>query len=107
MNSDAPVDLKAFERSVAREANFGLASPALTVPMILLFSEDRIFIGVAGLFGLGIGIALKIAQRRFTTDLRSAISIIEWCLYLFAASMIPGPHISIGRNHFLRLRWVP
>jgi hypothetical protein len=90
MNSGAPVDLKAFERSVARVANFFLlVLPALTVPRVLVFSEG-IGIAIAGVFGLGIGIALKIAQWRFATDLRLAISIIESCLYLSGASMIPA-----------------
>jgi hypothetical protein len=104
MNSETPNDLKVLERQVTQSANSLLVSPIFFVAMFLLFSADRPLFAACGTFAFGIGITLKIAQRRFRTDLGSAMSLIKMTLYLHLAIAVFVCTICIGLSQSLRLR---
>ena len=83
--------LDVFERLVSHAAVFLLlVAPIQSVAMVLLFSEGRALRAVFGVVYFGIGVALKIGLRRFKTNLRSGLRLVEWCFYLGSAGMLAG-----------------
>jgi hypothetical protein len=82
--------LDAFKRLVSFLAAFFIVAPIPAATMMLLFSEGRAFIVVSAILYLGIGVVLKIALRRFRTDLGSGFRLVEYCLYVLSAVTLVG-----------------
>jgi hypothetical protein len=83
------MSLDVFERRTSYVATFLLlVSPIPTVATILLFSDGRVLKSFFGILYFAIGVTLKIGLRRFRTNLRSGLSLIERCFYLGSAIVL-------------------
>ena len=79
------MSLDAFRRLVRNAAIFFLVAPIPVAAAMLLVSENRILIAVSFIGALGIGVGLRIATRRFDTDIQSGFRLVEYCLYVYGA----------------------
>lgn len=77
-----------FERWLWRLAIIGVVSPILTAIGATLFSQDRVFLIIAGVLPFAIGLILMRASFVLKRSPQQAFWLIEWGFYLTAACMI-------------------
>jgi hypothetical protein len=90
MNLETTMTLDGFERWLSRLSMLGIVSAILWVPMIVLLSENRIFLGAVAVFAICIGLMLRRALRRLRTQSSAAFVLIERSFHLAIASDLVG-----------------
>ena len=79
-----------LERWAPLFANLFLAGPIPSVGLMLIPSEDHTFLGIYGDLFFCIGVVLKLGLRRFRTNLRLGLRLIETCFYVASAATFVG-----------------
>lgn len=80
--------LEYFERVISVLANYFVFVAPPSFAIVMLFPQDRIFLGITIFADFCCGLVMKYALRGFKTNPRRALGIIENVLYLVVASGI-------------------